>query len=155
MSFELLLTHFWLFCGLWVGLGGSFMYYFGHRKNITAGIVTEQGVRKFSAGWAAIMVGVAVIFWLLQIASGAATPYYTEWPMPYRGIAIGFSIMLWGLLVAWVFFRNGAATLSMYLNYRKNGFMQIKLTETMVKVFVIVLVVVGLITLSSIFSGAV
>ncbi len=143
MSFELIQSYFWLICGAWVGGGGAVTYHFGHKKNIRSGIVTEEGVRNFIKGWALVIGGTSVVFWLLQRIAGAESPHYLEWGQPYSIVALSLNVLLWGLLLGWVFFRDGAEVLSLYLVHNRSGPFSLELTETKVKILAIVIVASG------------
>ncbi|MFB9243632.1 hypothetical protein IV454_28525 [Massilia antarctica] len=106
---------FWLLCGMWSGIGGALFTWFSLRKKVASGEFSHQEVVRFAKGMALWIFVPCLILWGLQTSiGGQSPPYYTKWPAPQKYIALALQVILLGALAYWVFFRDGAATLSRF-----------------------------------------
>lgn len=106
---------FWVFCGLWCGVGGSFFTWHRLKVQVETGAFTRVEIRQFAARQALWIFTPCIILWLLQTTiSGGAGPEFLRWPYPQRMAAMAVVILCWGALLYWIFLRNGAETLSKY-----------------------------------------
>jgi hypothetical protein len=114
--------YFWLICGAWCGILGAFYTRFRLRKHITSGDFTDAEVKSFTRGYALWIFLPCVAFWLLQQSIGSnAPPAYFKWSGPQKVVAISLQVFLWAALLYWVFLREGADTLSRFLQAEKSS----------------------------------
>jgi hypothetical protein len=86
------------------------------RKHVASGAFTEEEVKSFTRGLALWIFIPCLALWLLQQSAGAdAPPEYLRWPAPQKAGALALQVFVWGALLYWVFVRDGANTLSRYL----------------------------------------
>ncbi len=113
----LLSQHFWLICGLWFGISNGLFLWFRLRKLALTGAFSQDEASRFTK-WAALSIFLpAMVFWGLQMSAGTATePNFLTWPSPHKQVALGFQIVLWTLMVAWVFPLGGADVLAKFLS---------------------------------------
>lgn len=108
--------HFWLFCGVWVGLGNALLLWYRRGKYIKSGLLSEAEIRGLALGAALWILIPSVVLWVLQLSIGSsAGPHFTRWPGPQRSIAIALQVFIWIALAYWVFARGGAEKLSAIL----------------------------------------
>jgi hypothetical protein len=107
--------YFWLLCGLWCGIGGSIFAWFQLKKDVKSGEFSQAEVLSFVKGMAFWIFVPCLILWILQFSvSGVTQPDYMSWPSPQKYIALALQIFIWVALAGWVFFKNGAGTLSRF-----------------------------------------
>ena len=119
---EFIYPFFWLLCGLWVGAFGGWSIKRRAMRNIQGNDQLAEEVAGFSKGYAISFIVPSVTFWLIQLASGSAHPFFVHWNDPYRFVAIGVLVLCWIALLNWVWVRSGADLLSrmMKLAYPKH-----------------------------------
>lgn len=105
-------THFWLLCGLWVGIGVPLLLYKALTPAISAGRLSHEQRRALLRAIALIAVSICGGFWLLQMSAGAGTPDPMGWPRPQRPIALGMQVLCWTALLLWVHAGRGAGYLA-------------------------------------------
>ena len=134
--------HFWIFCGLWAGIGGSLFGYMKARPLIKAGNYTHIEVRNFLTGFALCIFIPSALFWVLQLSSGTTEVNFSAWPSPQKEMALTIMISLWATLIVWTWFFDGAKKLSKFLPLIGlwPAFM---LKESGIKVMVFLLVAAG------------
>ncbi len=107
--------YFWLFCGLWSGVGGGFLTWQRLQKKIEGGAFTREEVRLFALRQALWIFSPCFVFWLLQQSIGTAvSPEFLRWPHPQKLAAMALMIFFWGAMLYWIFLNDGAATLARY-----------------------------------------
>jgi hypothetical protein len=110
---DLIESHFWLLCGLWVGGFGSLMFYTHLSRHVKAGRLGADERSRFVRGWLCVIAGTSLVFWLLQFSMGPGSlPYFVSWPSPQRWLAVLFLVMLWLGLLWWIFLKGGAEYLA-------------------------------------------
>jgi len=110
---SVLMTHFWLLCGVWVGGIGGLIYYSSLSRHVKSGQLEVAERSRFLKGWVGFIFGSSLVFWLLQLSAGpAATPDYLSWPSPQSWIAVTFNVLLWLWLLRWIFAKGGAEYLA-------------------------------------------
>jgi hypothetical protein len=106
---------FWLFCGIWCGLGGATFTWQSLRKHVDSGDLSHQEVVSFIKGMVLWFLIPSLLLFGLQLSiSGEATPMFLDWPSTQKYIAICLQIFIWLALIYWVFFNDGANTLSKF-----------------------------------------
>jgi hypothetical protein len=114
MSFTIA-HYFWLICGLWCGLGNALFIWFSLRNKVATGAFTKQELARFVIRLGLWIFVPCLILWVTQISIGTdVTSEYWRWPSPQKLIAVALQIFIWFALLYWIFFNNGANTLSMY-----------------------------------------
>ena len=109
--------YFWLFCGLWCGLGNGALIWFRRRKYVEGGLLTEEEVTSFAKGTVLWILVPSLMLWALQLSIGHEVSLeYWSWPSPQKQVAFGLQAFVWLALVYWVFLRAGANTLSAYFS---------------------------------------
>jgi hypothetical protein len=104
---------FWLFCGVWCGIGGATFTWQNLRKHVASGDLSHQEVMSFIKGMALWLLMPSLFLFVLQLSiKGETTPMFLEWPTPQKYIAVCLQIFIWLALIYWVFFNEGANTLS-------------------------------------------
>jgi hypothetical protein len=139
--------NFWLFCGLWVGLGSYFLGKYKSRGLIENGECSKETANKYLFNFAVWILVPSFAFWVLQftIGSGAGVDF-TLWPNPQKFIALSILIALWSYLFIWTFFMDGAKPLGMCLRLIGN-FPKSMLSPTAVKFLVVAVVGSGVASL--------
>ena len=141
--------YFWLVCGLWAGVVGAVYTRFALRKKIAAGEFTSEEVSSFTPQYALWIFVPSLAFWLLQQSIGPNAPIeYFRWPDPQRLVAFALQFFLWAAMVFWIFFKDGAATLSRYVRAtrRTSNFFS---SPVAMKIFAVAAPIVGLLALWS------
>jgi len=115
MEQTLLSQYFWLFCGVWVGLGNLVWIRFRLRSRIVSGEFSRAEVDSYTRNLALWVGGTCLGFWLMQHSAKNAGPGFMTWPNPQREIAIFLTVFVWAALMYWVFVRRGADVLSKFL----------------------------------------
>jgi hypothetical protein len=136
--------HFWLLCGIWVGVGNALWLWFRHAKYVESGLLSEADVRGLARGAALWVLVPSVVLWALQLSIGSnAGPHFIRWPDPQRWVALAMQVFIWSAMVYWVFARSGAEKLSAILGVGGQGpsFMR---SPVAVKVGTILAIVSGL-----------
>lgn len=83
--FDLLDTHFWLICGLWVGFGNAIVFRRRHQKWIARGEITRAEANRFFNGILCIVLLPCLNLWILQHLSGNHnTPEFLAWGPPHN-----------------------------------------------------------------------
>ena len=114
---NIIFTHFWLICGLWCGFGGALYFRSRLKCNINESGFSLDEVNKFAKNYALWIFIPCLILWLLQMSSGFESDVnYLTWPTPQRIVALILQVIIWSALIYWVFFNDGAETLSKYLS---------------------------------------
>jgi hypothetical protein len=107
------LQHFWIICGLWVGLGGAHMYRLPRRRDARIDGESKILLDRFARGWAIAILIPTTSLWLLQMSIGSDAPLdYTQWPDPQLTIALAIQIVCWCVIIYWIWFGNGANILA-------------------------------------------
>lgn len=107
--------YFWLFCGLWCGVGGGVFARSKLSKGVDSGEFSQAEVTSFVKGMIFWICTPCLLLWILQFSLADATqPEYLSWPSPQKHIALALQIFIWAALVWWVLFKNGAKTLSKF-----------------------------------------
>ena len=115
-NFQSFMIHFWLFCGLYTGLGGALYLRIKLKRNVAAGQLDRSSLQSFTRGWCIAILTPCTLLWLLALSSGpTASPDYLTWGVPQKWIALGLNIACWLVLLTWVWFGSGAELLSRYL----------------------------------------
>jgi hypothetical protein len=108
----------WLVCGLWFGLSNGAFLWFRLRKlaKEQGSLFTQREAGQF-AKWTGISIFVpALVFWLIQTSGGnGLEPNFLTWPAPQKHMALGFQVVLWLALLAYVFMANGADTMAKFM----------------------------------------
>lgn len=105
----MLYEHFWLFCGLWVGIGSVLYGKFKSLALIKNGHFTKQQVNRHLAVFLSCILIPCLLFWLIQQSdSSISSPIFSEWPKPQRFLATSVLLACWALLGIWIFILNGA-----------------------------------------------
>ena len=107
--------HFWIFCGILVGLGGAAFLRFKLKRYVLAGQLDASAVQRFTLGWAIAILAPCAILRLLALSAAATSPDYLTWEQPQKWIALALNVACWVALLAWVWLGPGAATLSSFL----------------------------------------
>jgi hypothetical protein len=135
--------YFWLFCGAWVA-GGSFIQ--GKLKSkslIESGEFSREDVNKYLRNFSIIILVPCITFWLIQQSVGPnAEIGFMTWPNPQKAIALTILISLWSSLLVWVLFLGGAKSLARFVSLL-GSVPKTFLTQTNMKIFVILLVASG------------
>jgi len=141
--------HFWLFCGIWLGLGSYVSGKFRARKLIGEGEISEYEAQAYLLRFSLWIFIPSVIFWLLQLSiSTQVSVAFLSWPNPQKTIALSILIGLWGYLLVWSLFLGGAEPLAKCLRLTGN-FPTFMLTPVTIKLIVILVVVSGVLSLLS------
>ena len=107
--------YFWLFCGIWCGLGGAIFSWQSLRKHVISGELSHQEVRSFVKGLALWILIPSILLWGLQSSINSdSSPMFFNWPNPQRYLAVCLQAFIWVALIYWVFFNGGANTLSKF-----------------------------------------
>lgn len=104
---------FWPFIGIWCGAGSSIMVWFRCNTIVAKSHLSEAEVMQFAKGNLIWIMGFSLSFWILQLTAGE--PYFTEywkWQSPQREIGLALQILIWLALLYWLFFKQGADTVS-------------------------------------------
>jgi hypothetical protein len=111
---------FWLFCGIWCGIICTTFTWQNLRKHVTSGDLSHEEVMYFIKGMALWFLIPSLLLFFLQLSiNGETTPMFLGWPTPQRYIAICLQVFIWLALIYWVFFNDGAITLSKFSIYSK------------------------------------
>lgn len=147
MPFSTFQAFFWLFCGLWAGIGGAVFTWFRMRKHVANGEFSEQEVKAFATGMALWIFVPGLLFWGMQASIAGDAPLdFTVWPTPQKYFALTLLVFLWSALIFWTFLRDGAATLSRFRSATSNSpaFMN---SPTAMKIGVVAAVACGIFSL--------
>ncbi len=134
--------HFWLICGLWVGIGGALFGYLKAKPLIITGKLSVIEVRGFLNGFALWILIPSILFWGLQLSVGTNEIEFMVWPTPQKEIALTILISVWVALLGWTWFFGGAKTLSKYLPII-GVWPSFMLKEGVIKVMAILVVMAG------------
>lgn len=139
----MLIQHFWLFCGLWVGLGGALYGKIRARALVGQGVFTASQVSSLLRGWFLAVLIPSLCFWLLHLSAGEGySPDFKTWPSPQGEIAVILLFSCWGMLFGWVFFSSGAVHLANVFRLVSN-FPDSWLNALTMKCFALLTVVTG------------
>lgn len=139
--------YFWLFTGIWPGLVGAVYLRFRLRSSIESGKFTKQEVDSFTRGLGLWVFLPCFALWLLQRSVGSDAPFeYTRWPNPQKLIALALQLFVWAALLYWIFVRSGADML-IKINQATRSPMRSISNPVFVKIFAVVAVITGLITI--------
>jgi hypothetical protein len=138
-----MLIHFWLICGLWVGLGGALFGYFQAKPKIAVGDYVEDEVKRFLLSYALWIFVPSLLFWGLQLSANADPVDFLQWPTPQKEIALGVLFFVWGSLLIWTWAFSGAATLSKWLPLI-GAWPNVLLQPTTIKTVVLLGVAIGI-----------
>ena len=143
---ELLGTHFWLLCGVWVGGLGSISVYFRLRKAVHIPEAERVTIARFSIGWFAAIMIPCVLLWLIQLSSGPApNPDFFTWPMPQRWLALAINFACWTVLLWWVWLSNGAERLSeLFLAFARPNQPRLIYSPGAIKLFSVLIILSGI-----------
>ena len=137
--------YFWLICGLWCGVGGALGLRSRLRQAVSTGELSQEDVDVFCRRYALWILVPSVLLWLMQLSlESAANPEFIRWPHPQGTIAIAMVLFLWSALLYYVFARNGADELSLYLGAGRRGFLNPLSSPLGVKIVAVLVVVSGL-----------
>ena len=146
---DIVLTNFWLICGLWVGGFGALYNRHKMLKNIHSTEISLEEVNAFTKGWALALIIPSIILWVLQLSSGPAKqPFFTTWPSPQKWIATGVIVLSWVSLLYWVWLGKGAQRLSRMALLARSNYPKYFYSPVMIKMYSILAVAVGLFSLS-------
>ena len=141
------LDHFWLFCGLWVGLGGALLGKSKSRKLIAANRITTHEASKYLKGWFICIFLPSFIFWVIQLSiPGNAGVDFLYWPNPQKALALTLTCGLWAALLVWVLFLGGAMPVSKSFLLVGN-FPEMLLKPFATKILILIVVLTGVFSL--------
>ena len=144
----MIIEHFWLIGGLFVGVFGTLFGKFKAKEFIASGQMTDKEVNSFLKGYAISIMAPAFIFWLIQTSINPATGAdFLSWPNPQKSIAVTVLVALWALLLSWALYFKGAKTLTKFLPLLGN-FPNFMIKEKAIKIGVVLIVFSGLASLS-------
>lgn len=107
--------HFWLFCGVFCGVFGALHIRRRLRRKADGVQFETDEVDRFAFGYGAWILLPCLGLWLLQLTTPTRGPVeYWRWPDTQRDLAFGIQLFVWIALLWWVWFRQGADTLSLY-----------------------------------------
>src|SRR5688572_13220988 len=101
---DIFTTHFWLFCGLWVGGLGALQIAFDASKREAT---IRTSARRFAVGWFTSLMSMCVAYWLLQLSAGQSTPQFNEWPSPHKWLALLVQVFVVALFAWWIWLKGG------------------------------------------------
>jgi hypothetical protein len=139
--------HFWLLCGVWVGVGNGLLIWTRRGKLANEGVLTEDDVKRAAVTFSVSMLIPCALMWALQQSLGPdSNPLFINWPTPQKEIAFTLQVSAWVALLFWVFVRDGDKTLSTYMPELGNwpAFMS---TPTAVKIGTLLTVLVGVVAI--------
>jgi hypothetical protein len=105
--------YFWIFCGLFVGVGHALSCRMGHKKWITKGVISRSDSNRFCLTAALWILLPCAVLWMLQehLQEGSD---WVSWPSVYRYAAactVTIPLLILGILL-WL--RNGAKKFTKY-----------------------------------------
>lgn len=141
--------HFWLVCGLWVGVGGFLIGKYRSKELVAQGSITAQESNSLLSGWFLSILVPSLLFWFLTLSlDGPQNPDFVSWPDPQKSLALMLLFACWGLLLYWVFALEGSSKLAKLLVLTGN-FPHRWLQPAVVKGLVLLTIAVGVTTLLS------
>jgi len=142
-----LLEHFWLLCGLVMGIGSFITGKVKSKKLIESGEYSKEEVDTYLKRFTLYIFVPSMIFWFLQMSIGAGAGVdFLSWPNPQKTTALFILIGLWGYLFVWTLFLDGAEPLSRCLRL-VGDFPLSVLSPFAVKVLVCIVVISGVMSL--------
>lgn len=144
--------HFWLICGLWVGVGGYLYGQFKSRRIVMNGIMNRSEVNSLLKGYLACILIPSILFWVIGLSvAGPKTPFFNLWPNPQKILASIVLFSCWGLLLYWVLLGTGSSKL-IKLSMLTSNMPRNWLTPSIIKIVTVIIVLVGV---SSYFSNGI
>lgn len=144
----MLFDHFWLICGLWVGIVGALYGKYRAREHVSSGVLKAVEVNTFLKGYSVSILIPSIIFWVLQLSSGNNVGIdFLLWPNPQQLIALTLLFAIWGVLFIWVLFLGGSRTLSRFLPLITHLSGPIT-KEVSIKIGVVIIIASGVLSLS-------
>ncbi len=136
--------HFWLFCGLWVGVGGGIHYWFVLTRERNASAFSKDRAFRYARNYCLAILLPSLSFWLLQLSlPHEAQPFFTKWPSPQGDVAVALMFVCWAVLVAWVNFQGGAKILSEMFKALSPNQSELITSELSMRIFSILVVISG------------
>jgi hypothetical protein len=107
------LHHFWLICGLWVGVFGGLYTWFNLTRARNSEHFSKERAARYARNYGLALLIPSLILWQLQLSlAERSTPFFTNWASPQKEAAITLLVTCWIALFTWVNFRGGAQALS-------------------------------------------
>lgn len=144
----MLFKHFWILCGLWVGVGTFAYGKFKADSLIEQGSFTKAEVNRHLFTFMFCILVPCILFWVIQqTGTDIENPFFTEWPNPQRLFAIVLLWVCWFSLGTWVFFLKGAIPLAKTMALISNVPESFQ-NPSVVKVFVALILATGVVSLT-------
>ena len=148
-------THFWLFCGLWVGGGGSIAIYYSLERHVISKEISNIERSVYIYGWLAAVLTPCLLLWLigLTVPNGNSVAI-DSFPGPQRFLSELVEIGSKMAVAGWVWFKGGARILVRLIQLLRAGsspypdsvyFPKSWVSESSIKACAVLILLVGLV----------